>query len=280
MEDVEVEQRLMVSYQVQKWLTTEQIEKIEYSEYWNDEDKEKGKAWYILDDNFEKMERHLKKCKLIEQIKNVLLAKPLHGVGADLASGNAWAAYYLLKSGKVDMIYCVEYSQHRLLKLGPKVLKHYNVPEEKVVLCLGSFYELELPDNFLDFVFLSEAFHHADKPDALLDEVRRVLKPKGIVFVIGENIVPVYKLVGAYPKYLVKSLISHLFPNYVKARSSRGKLGSNSRKLFTNLGDVIPPDPVLGDHHYSIGDYQDIFSRHGFSVHCMKPAGAFILTRD
>jgi ubiquinone/menaquinone biosynthesis C-methylase UbiE len=42
------------------------------------------------------------------------------------------------------------------------------VPPEKIVLARGTFYDLHLPDGSVDFVLLSQAFHHADRPGELL----------------------------------------------------------------------------------------------------------------
>jgi ubiquinone/menaquinone biosynthesis C-methylase UbiE len=85
-----------------------------------------------------------------------------------MAAGNLWAVPRLLRLGTVDKIYCLEYSKHRLLQIGPAVLEYYGVPKERVVLALGSFYDLHLKNKSLDFVFMSQAFHHADDPNRLL----------------------------------------------------------------------------------------------------------------
>jgi len=45
-----------------------------------------------------------------------------------------------------------------------------------------------LENNSVDFIFLCQAFHHADDPEKLIYEIRRVLKPDGIVIIIGEHI--------------------------------------------------------------------------------------------
>ena len=185
---------IMKGFEVQYWLLPSDIKQMEYSEYWNNEEFEKNKAWYVLDGDFAKMAKHLEDAGLAHQLQQCLtflkntLNQPLRGVGADLAAGNLWVIPYLIKEGKVEKIYAVEYSQHRLLKLGPKVLQHYKVPQDKVVFCLGSFYQLKLPNHSLDFVLLSSAFHHADRPHSLLAEIQRVLKPDGRCLIIGEHI--------------------------------------------------------------------------------------------
>lgn len=269
----------MASYEVRRWLTPLQISQIEYSEYWNDEEKEKAKEWWILDGDFGKMERYLEKTKLVQQLDECItylkytLNRTLHGVGADLASGNLWAVPYLLNAGQVDRIYCVEYSQHRLLKLGPEVLEHYNVPKDKVILCLGSFYELKLPKQSLDFILLAQAFHHADRPHVLLAEIRRVLKPDGLVLIIGESDPPPSKL-KMYIMHLVKVFISLLVPKSIQI-AVFGR--TFNVKTILAKEECTSPDPILGDRCYSDDEYRAMFSYHGFLNHRTKLPRGFVL---
>lgn len=252
------------------WIPNSKISEIEYSAYWNDEEKEKNKEWYILDNNFAKMEHYLQKTGLPKDLMHCVdllkddAKRELGGVGIDLAAGNLWAAPYLFNLGRIDKLYCLEYSKHRLLKLGPKVLEHYNVPKENIILVLGSFYDLHLKDNSLDFVFLSQAFHHADKPDELLSEIHRVLKPNGIV-IIGEHIINCRK---AYFTYITKFVISAIVPSNVQKKLF-GKT-FQVKTLIPKLGELLSPDPVLGDHYYIDREYQFFFKKYGFKIKRIK----------
>lgn len=127
------------------------------------------------------MEVYLKKSGLVDDLYNsIMIAKKygikINGIGVDLAAGNLWAIPHLNKLGDFEKLYCLEYSRHRLFKLGITVLNHYSVPCEKTILVYGNFYNLHLPDKPVDFLFLSQSFHHAENPDDLLKEMRRVLK--------------------------------------------------------------------------------------------------------
>jgi ubiquinone/menaquinone biosynthesis C-methylase UbiE len=257
----------MDDYKVKYWTSKSEIEDIAFSEYWNDENTEKDKdVLYILDDNFDKMEGYLKESGLIQHFHKCLdmaekkLNLKIQGKGADLASGTLWTVPHLLKREMVKKIYCVEYSQHRLLKIGPKVLKHYNVPKNKVVLCLGSFYDIKLPDNSLDFIFLTQAFHHADDPKLLLGEIRRVLKPGGIVVITGEHLI--LNVLRLYVGHMKKYFISRIFPVKHKNRL----LGQHHKvsSLIPKTSELIPPDPLVGDHYYLNKDYKKLFSNYDF----------------
>ena len=255
---------------------------MEYSAYWNDEDEETGKAGYILDGDFNKLEQYLAEIGVVRQLKECLNFletnfqwKP-RGIGADLASGNLWAPPFLLKAGSVEKIYCVEYSKHRLLRIGPRVLEHYGVPSDKAVLCLGSFYQLNLPDKSLDFALLSEAFHHAERPLELLAEISRVLRSDGAVIIIGE-----YELTRLDTiRHFCKFLISRLVPSRVQQRVLKRTL---SVQAPFPRGQILI-DPVLGDHWYSENSYREMFSAAGFVSHKVETGvsqlQAFVLLPD
>lgn len=125
----------MTEWQIENWLSNSQIREIEYSGYWNDEEKEKSKEWYILDGDFSKMERYLETTGLPQDLKtctevlHTAFNRQLAGVGIDLAAGNLWATPFLCNLPNVSKLYCLEYSKHRLLKIGPAVLDHYRVPK-------------------------------------------------------------------------------------------------------------------------------------------------------
>lgn len=256
---------------VEYWLDNSRLSKIEYSGYWNDEEKEKSKEWYILNDDFSKMEDYLRKTGLPDDLERCIrflkagFRRELKGVGIDLAAGTLWSVPYLFNLGKIDRLYCLEYSKHRLFKIGPKVLEHYNAPKNKIVLAYGDFYDLHIEDSSLDFAFLSSAFHHADKPDKLLSEISRVLKPKGAVIIIGEHIVNYPR---AYLNNAIKFFISISMPD--KAQKKIFKKTFEVKTPFPQLKRPLPVDPILGDHYYTIREYRSIFSRHGFQIKRLK----------
>lgn len=102
-------------------------------------------------------------------------------------------------------------SEHRIHEYAPKVLKYYNVDSNSIELCLGSFYELELPDNSLDFIILSQAFHHADNPHKLLEEIKRVVKSNGYIIIVGEHFFNLKTRFIKSLKHIVKFIINYQF---------------------------------------------------------------------
>jgi SAM-dependent methyltransferase len=247
----------------ERWISEEDVSELEYSEYWNDERVERDKPFDVLDDDFAKLEHYLGEVGLVNDLTTCLnaLSTPLAGDGIDLAAGTLWAAPILLSAGAVERLYCLEYSRHRLLSIGPRVLEHYHVSPDRIVLVYGSFYELQLEPESLDFALLSQAFHHADRPAALLAELRRVLKPGGRAIIVGEHILRArdYALYAAragaslaLPRRLQRSLLGHELDVHVSLRPS--------------ARDVMPTDAVLGDHAYSSDEYRELFTQAGFAV--------------
>jgi SAM-dependent methyltransferase len=238
---------------VRRWLDTDEIRAIEYSAYWNDETAEQSKEWWTLEGDFARMEAYLaEQTTLARELDDLVRDVAPRGVGADLAAGTLWAVPRLVAHG-AEIVYAVEYSEHRLLKLGPGVLAHYGVRPEQVVLCLGSFYDLRLDDQSLDFVLLAQALHHADRPEALLREVRRVLKPGGTLYVIGEHLVSDPRQERRLRRKLAGSL-----PASLQVRLFGPSLQQSPAEL--------PVDPVLGDHLYRRRDYDRMLAATGFSL--------------
>jgi ubiquinone/menaquinone biosynthesis C-methylase UbiE len=254
-------------FEVRRWLGTDEIRAIEYSAYWNDEAVEREKeGFWTLEGDFARMETCLaEKTTVARELEDLLRQVAPRGAGADLAAGTLWAVPRLVAHG-AELVYAVEYSEHRLLKLGPGVLAHYGVPPERVVLCFGSFYDLRLDDQSLDFVLLAQALHHADRPDALLREVRRVLKPEGTLYVIGEH------LVSELPQGSLRRTVAASLPAPLQVRLF-GRIVPKSPEF--------PVDPVLGDHYYTRPDYDRMFTAAGLSLrseHVYEQTCAFIAT--
>lgn len=259
------------NWKFEDWIEGAETDDVMYSDYWNDEEIEKEKEWYILDKEFSEMEAHLNKFELPQDLNNCFSVLKsafnceLKGTGIDLAAGNLWAAPYLLNNSDVKQLYCLEFSKHRLISMGPKVLEHYNVPKEKIVLVYGSFYNLRLKDNSLDFVFFSQAFHHAEYPEKLLQEIDRVLKPNGIIIIIGEHIISYNK---AYIKHAIKYLISTLVPDFIQLKLFKRIF--DTKTFFSKSEDLFPPDPITGDHYYTTKEYLSFFSKYNYKVKQLK----------
>ena len=269
---------------VEYWVEPDALDQIETATYWNDRDVERGKPWDISSGDFDALEQSLEHKGLVDELKAAqeLLAsrgRPLAGVGADLACGIAWAVPHLLAVPEVEMVYAVEMSRHRLLELAPLLLEHVNVAEDRVVLCLGDIRHLRLADASLDFVLLSQSFHHMSDPHDLLRELRRVIKPAGSVIIIGEEpvVIPTHVLLFKYWARFFLSALPKRFQLRLFGRTIKVHKPPWQRRTLT------PHDPEKGDQFYRLSDYPRMFRRHGFqSLPIAKPSKVptgFVLLR-
>lgn len=255
-------------YPVQVWLEEQDLKNVEFSTYWNDEQAEKGKDWWVLDGDYSRMESYLERTGTLAALQRCIskakeLGRPVHGAGADVAAGVLWAVPYLVSAG-AEKVHCIEFSQHRLLKLGPAVLEHYGVGLDQAELCLGSFYDMQLPESSLDFVLLSTSFHHASRPRDLLAQVRRVLKPSGSVLLFGE-FAATRPSIGGVARYVAQAFCSRM-PKGVQ-KGLAGKVFPKT-SWWPDFDELNPPDdPIMGDHYFSLDEYNAFFKEAGFSWH-------------
>jgi ubiquinone/menaquinone biosynthesis C-methylase UbiE len=233
-----------------KWLDEEALSSIYTSQYWNDLSAEQSKEWWIADGGeaaFERLRASLDEVGLMAEyrIAEDYIAKlPRIDLNiADLASGIGWTSSQLSKLPNVASVHAVEISQHRLELLFPQAVRLFKGEAVKLSRNLGSFYNLQFAGSSMDIVFLSSAFHHASDPSKLLTEIDRVLKPGGALILIGEV------FIGR----------NHIFRRILKKLLLE-------RKYCTNFHELFPPDQVLGDHYYRVGDYNDFFQMVNYKV--------------
>jgi ubiquinone/menaquinone biosynthesis C-methylase UbiE len=109
------------------------------------------------------------------------LGVDLRGVGVELGAGVGGISNSLLSLyPDIEKIYAVEIVPDVVRLLQEKVTKHEN-NESRLIPVIGSFDELRLPDESVDFIIELDSLHHANDINATLREAARILKPGGIV---------------------------------------------------------------------------------------------------
>jgi len=255
------------NYKIEIWKNTKE----KYEDYWNDESVE-SVSNNICKNEYSKLEQHIEEQGFILDFENGIeiltkLGKKIHGiVGAEFASGTMWLTSYIMRKfqNQIDQFYSVDYSERYVFNLGKKLLEYYKVERNKLTLCLGSFYEIKLPNESLDFIVMCQAFHHADNPDKLLQEVYRVLKKDGVLMMVGELFISKPLYLKCYLNYITSLMVSNYFPSLlIKSFKIFQRLSSKNLKgEFQEL--YFPPDPKLGDHYYLKSQYEKFFSRNKF----------------
>jgi len=98
--------------------------------------------------------------------------------------------------GEDGRVYAVDI--HPLaIKTVNKMIKQRKLSNVEAVLAVG--YECPLPDDVADLIFFLDAFHMIRDPDPFLNEIHRLLKPSGLLYLDD----------GHQPRQETKQKIAH-----------------------------------------------------------------------
>lgn len=98
---------------------------------------------------------------------------------ADLGAGEGMLSQLLARRAK--KIYCID-NAPRMVEVGTELAKKHGF--QNLVYKLGDIEKVPLPDACVDVAFLSQALHHAEHPQAAVDEACRILRPGGRLLII------------------------------------------------------------------------------------------------
>ena len=140
------------------------------------------------------------------------------GTILDAACGIGYGAEFLCAGGAVDHYYGVDNSDVAIAEAKSKF--HAN----DRTFSMGSLTSLKFPDAMFDAVFSFETLEHMSEPEAALGELRRVMKPAGV-------------LVGSVPDGAFDAAISAVGGDnhYHFHRFSRDDLEGMLSAKFTNV---------------------------------------------
>lgn len=238
-----------------------------YFSYWND--PKNHDIYNILDSDFKKLDEFISKIGLYDDILKILQyleenKTQIGGQGLDVAAGNLWTTAYLLnKVPSIKQMTCLEYSKHRLLNVGLKLLKYYNVDRNKVKIVHGDFYDIRLQENSIDFVVLCGTLHHASDPVKLLEQVSKVLKKGGLAIVVGDPYIRKLKYFKCLFKYIILLIFYKLFLRFFKGSFFDKVRNINYNLTFREM--YFPTDQVTGDHYHLRNEYNKLF-RKNFAI--------------
>lgn len=106
----------------------------------------------------------------------------LQGVGLELGAGCGVMATVFAKDPKVQLILGVEVVASMIYKIMPKVALGYLGAEfHKMIPVLGTFDNLQIPDNSIDFIVEMDSIHHSHNLKQTFAESFRVLKKGGVM---------------------------------------------------------------------------------------------------
>lgn len=101
---------------------------------------------------------------------------------ADLGAGEGLVSQLLAQRAR--QVWCIDNSP-RMVEVGSSLAKKNGLGN--LAYKLGDIENVPLPDQSVDLAILSQALHHAQHPQAAVDEAFRILRPGGQVLVLDLN---------------------------------------------------------------------------------------------
>ena len=187
---------------------------------------------------------------LVNFIKKIDRKIHIYGVGIELGAGSGFlSSEFLSQNIDIDKIYAIEISKEHVELIIPKVMRD-RLSEDiypKLVPVIGSFDEIQLEDNSVDFAFEIHSLHHSDNLETTLKEVCRVLKPGGKLICFDRS----------HPDFTTDYDIKKML-DLEYDQDSLFKIGFPKGTILTRRGN--------GEHEYRVGEWVAMFERNGLNV--------------
>lgn len=118
--------------------------------------------------------------ELVRLVERRYLPHPLRGRGIELGAGCGVLAAVAAARPDVEAVIALEVCEQVTARLVPVLAAHVlGGDADKVIPVVGSFDDLRIPDNSLDFAIENDSLHHSDDLAVTIGECARVLKPGG-----------------------------------------------------------------------------------------------------
>jgi SAM-dependent methyltransferase len=215
-----------------------------------------GSVWLDAEEIWSHMSQNTNQTRATMQIDWGALCPPDAAV-LDLGCGSGWLTAMITRRPEVARVIAWDFSPRLLGDVLPRMISLLNGDPTKVEPVCGEFTPLLLDDATVDLVVMGSAFHHCAEPEALLDELRRVLKPAGTVLLLNET--PWRELGVLW--FDLRMAVAHL---------ALLLMGRGPRCAGQLADDHVVYDPVLGDRAYTMRNWRALMRRTGWQLEVIQ----------
>lgn len=185
--------------------------------------------------------------RIFDFVECNFLAKKIAGVGLEVGSGPGTFSSILAKRKRVNKVYGAEACRPIVEILMPKVAEYIlNGNLNKVIGAIGSFDDIQLPGESVDFIFDFFSLHHSNNLIITLKECARVLKKDGFIFCFDK----------ARPDYYTQEDLDELLD---------AEYGADYKRQFGLPLDQKLTRRMNGEKEYRLRDWRASFDGAGFS---------------
>ena len=174
----------------------------------------------------------------------------------DLGCGSGWLTAMLTREPHVRQVVAWDSSPQLIGDLLPVTVERMGGDIDKVEPVCGEFVPLLMEADSVDLAVMSSAFHHSAHPDALLEELRRVLRSGAPLVLLNET--PWHPLITAG---FTLTTAGAALANLIDPRSRLRRPGHVA-------ADHVLYDPQLGDRAMTLPQWRALAERCGWSIEC------------
>jgi ubiquinone/menaquinone biosynthesis C-methylase UbiE len=160
----------------------------------------------------------------------------------DLGAGTGWLSAFLSTFPNVEQIDTLDSDRNNLEVMLPQIIERMKGDTSKIHPVLGLFSPLLVPDQQYGLIVASSSIHHAPDLFDIMRELRRVIKPDGVIILLNE----LPRTFDGYIDYML-----HLF--YLMLDRVTKKSMTKYEEKISASGILY--DPKLGDIAYASYQY-------------------------